>query len=232
MIDLARSFGDAPLVHCGFSEYAQKELYRTNYPTLNQSFHSEFFYRDQARKNAGYATEHTLFADGAELIRGLKEKGYDLVVEEGVDFGLQFEDQVVLNGQPANKITFRFYSSGGKQTELTYDELGDVYYGTQIWKNRTEAIYDANTGESVPFRNVLLLYAKTTTDGYRMFAELTGEGTGYYACGGQIIPIKWYRGHENDPFSYTLEDGTLLTMAAGKTYMGIIPTSYPEITIE
>ena len=115
---------------------------------------------------------------------------------------------------------------------LTYDEASDVYFATQIWKTRTEKVYDANTKEDVPFRNALLLYSKTTSDGYRMFADLTGEGTGYFACGGQIVPIKWFRESEKDPFTYTLEDGTPITLAIGKTYIGIIPTRYPEITIE
>ena len=232
MVDLARAFGEAPLVHCGYSDYARQDINRTKHPTLNQSFHAEYFYRDQARKNAGYAQEHTLFATGEKLIQGLTDKGYDLVVEEGVDFGLQFAQQVALNGQPANKISFRFYSEGGKETVLTYDEASDVYFATQIWKTRTEKVYDANTKEDVPFRNALLLYSKTTSDGYRMFADLTGEGTGYFACGGQIVPIKWFRESEKDPFTYTLEDGTPITLAIGKTYIGIIPTRYPEITIE
>lgn len=232
MVDLARAFNRAPLVHCGYSDYARQDISRTNHPTLNQSFHSSFFYRDQARKNAGYAQEHTLFATGEKLIQGLTEKGYDLVLEEGLDLGLQFQEDVALNGQTANKISFRFYSEGGKQTVLTYDEAQDVYFATQVWKTRTEKFADANTKEDVPFRNVLLLYSRTTSDGYRMFADLTGEGTGYYACGGQIVPIKWIREKETHPFTYTLEDGTPITLGVGKTYIGIVPTRYPEITIE
>lgn len=232
MVDLARAFGTAPLVHCGYSDYARQEINKTKYPSFNQSFQAEYFYRDKDREKAGYATEHTLFASGARLLEGLKEKGYDLLVEDGLDLNLRFEEQVRLDGQEANKISFRFYSKGGKQTVLTYDREADAYFGTQVWKNKTSELKDANSGQAVPFRNVLLLHAKTTTDGYRMFAQLTGEGTGYFACGGTIVPIKWHREDSAKPFSYTLEDGTPITLAVGKTYMGILPTGSPEMTVE
>lgn len=228
MIDLARTV-QAPIVHCGYSEYAQQELRNTGYPSFNQFFYADYFYRDQQRLNSGYALEHTLFAEGADLMQGLTENGFDMVNEEGTDFGLQFADEIELDGETAKEISFRFYSSGGKKTVMTYDEEDGVYYGTQIWGKQTGSFTDANTGENTPFRNVLLLYSKTTTDGYRMFAQLTGEGTGYFACDGKIAPIKWHRESKNDPFSYTLEDGTPITLGVGKSYIGIIPTRYPDI---
>lgn len=232
LLDLARSFGFAPIVHCGYSEHAQREIAKTDYPSFNQSFYPAYFYRDQARKNAGYATEHTLFAQGAELVRGLTENGFDLALEEALDYGWQFSDTVELNGQTANKITCQFYSTGGKRTVMTYDAEMGVYYGTQLWKDRTEEIYDANSGDAVPFKNVLMLFAKTTTDGKHMFAELTGEGTGFYACNGQAVPIKWVRQNSADPFSYFLEDGTPITLGVGKTYMGVLATCSPDVIIE
>lgn len=232
LLSLARSFGYAPIVHCGYSEHAQKEIRQTSYPSFNQAFNDAYFYRDQARRNAGYALEHTLFSTGTELLRGLEETGFDLVVEEGVDYGLAFAEEVSLEGDTANKITLQFYSTGGKKTVMTYDAMMDVYYGTQIWSNKTEEFYDANIQEAIPFRNVLILFAKTTTDGKHMFVEFTGQGTGYYACGGRIVPIRWSRESEAEPFSYTLEDGTPLTMAVGKTYMGVLATRSPDIIVE
>ena len=231
LIDLARAF-DAPIVHCGYSDYAQQEIWRTKYPSFNQFFYGDSFYRDQARLNAGYSKEHTLFTDGERLLKGLTENNFDLVNEEGTDFGMEFTEEQSLEGQPANEIAFHFYRDAGKQTVLTYDAGTDAYIGTQVWSNKSVKFADANTKEDVPFRNVLLLYARTSTDGYRFFADLVGEGDGYYAYGGQIVPIKWHRESETEPFCYTLADGTLLSMAVGKTYMAIIPTGSPELVIK
>lgn len=232
LIDLARSFDFAPIVHCGYSEHAQREIARTGYPSFNQSFYPKYFYRDQARKNAGYATEHTLFAESEDLVLGLAENGFDRTVEAGVDYGWQFAEEVTLNGQTANQLTCQFYGTNGKKTVMTYDAEMGVYYGTQIWKERKESIYDANTNESVPFKNVLMIFAKTTTDGKHMFVDFSGEGTGYYACNGQAVPIKWVRADSADPFSFFLEDGTPITLGVGKTYLGVLATRSPDVIIE
>ena len=232
LVDLARSFGYAPIVHCGYSTHAQKEIVRTKYPSFNQSFYGKYFYRDQARKNAGYATEHTLFAESPDLIRGMEENSFTLATENPVDYGWQFSEDVVLNGQTANQLTCQFYSTGGKKTVMAYDADMGVYYGTQIWKTREENFYDANTDEAIPFKNVLMIFAKTTTNGKHMFAELSGEGTGYYACNGQVVPIKWVREDPSHPFTYFYEDGTPVTFGVGKTYLGVLATCSPDVIIE
>ncbi len=231
LIDLARNFG-APIVHCGYSDYARNELYSTGYDSFNQFTYPAYFYRDQERLQKGFALEHTMFTEGPDLLAGLKAEGFDIVNEEGTDIGLQFAEQIDLAGDPANRIAFRFYSSGGKQTIMEYNAEEGVYYGTQKWQSTTGSFTDGNTGKNTPFRNVLLLYVKTTSvpDGH-MFAELTGEGTGFFACGGQIVPIKWSRASKNDTMTYALEDGTPITFGIGKTYIGIIPTRYPNIEI-
>jgi hypothetical protein len=64
-----------------------------------------------------------------------------------------------------------------------------------------------------------------TTEENPFIIDLEGKGTGYYACNGQVIPIKWSRESVYDPFTYTLKDGTPLTFGVGKTYIAIIPTN-------
>ena len=231
MIDLAKSFG-APVIHCGGSNFAYSEFSSSKWEHLDQIYNGSYFYRSTDRKNAGYSSEHTLFAKGEKLMQGLLDKGFDMVNEDGTDLGLKFAEEVSLNGKAAKEISFRFYSKSGKSTIMTYDETAGVYYGTQKWSSKKQAITDANTGTNIPFRNVLILNAKTTTNGYRMFSELTGEGTGYFACGGEYVPIKWARKNPTDPFSYTLEDGTPITLGVGKTYVAILPNQSPAVAFE
>ena len=50
-----------------------------------------------------------------------------------------------------------------------------------------------------------------------------GSGTGYFACNGRMIPILWSRDGLEDPFVYTLEDGTPLTFGTGTTYIAVVP---------
>lgn len=228
MIELARAF-DAPLVHCGGSEFAYDEFKTSKWDHLDEIYTGKYFFRDKDRKAAGYSSEHTLFADGKKLLQGLEDKGFDMVNEEGTDYGFQFAEDIKLGGKDAKEISIRFYSKSGKRTILTYNETDGMYYGTQKWSSKTTTIADANTKKDVPFRNVLILNAKTTTNGYRMFSELTGKGTGQFACNGEYVAINWSRKDTKSPFVFTLEDGTPITLGIGKTYVAIRPNQSPAV---
>ncbi len=226
LIDIARAY-DSIFVHAGWSEYAKDLLSSTRWPFLNGLFGDaeKYFYRDQSRIDAGYQLEHTLFTTGDNILAYTADKGYR--TEAKFDsYGMNFAEDGTPDGETANSIILSFYKNG-KRTELSYDAVDGCYYGTQHWSSHSGAIADANTGKALPFENVFILYARTTTDGYRMFADLVGSGTGYYACGGKLIPIQWSRAGETSPFVYTLTDGTPLQQGVGKSYVGIIPNGSP-----
>ena len=104
---------------------------------------------------------------------------------------------------------------------MTYNPDNNLYAAAQYDRSHI----DGNNGEVIQYRNVLCLYTEQWQqfDGTyaRSFYALTGEGNGHFACGGKIIPIRWSRESLNDPFVYTLEDGTPLTLGVGTTYVGI-----------
>ena len=228
LLDLARSVA-APLVHVGQSIHAQRDFDTYGYPHYNQFQYPKYFYRDQARLNAGYSKEHTMMIRGADLLQGLLDSGFDLSLPGEPYFGWQFSEEAQVTGSSAREITLRFYNPSGKTTTLSYDAATGMYLGRQQWQSKQAAIADGNTGDTVPFRNVLILKAETYSDGYHEFATLHGEGTGYFALGGQYVPIRWGRETTYEPFRLTLEDGTPITLGVGKTYVGVIPSQSPEV---
>lgn len=233
LLDLARTF-NAPIVHCGYSSFAEDNIRQTGYPSFNQFFYSQYFYRDQDRLNAGYGAEHTLMIEAADLARGLRENGFDMTVDADVDYGMQFGEDISLDGESASKIVFRFFNPTGKTTTMTYDADEGVYYGVQNWGNRQEALADGNNGEAVPFKNVLILNVdvRYASDQYHVFTTMTGEGTGYFICNGTYVPIRWHRETTAEPFTYTFEDGTPVTLGIGKTYIAMLPTRSPAVIFE
>ena len=54
---------------------------------------------------------------------------------------------------------------------------------------------------------------------------MIGSGSGYYAVGGNMVNIQWHRDSVEDPYRFTYEDGTPITLGVGKTYCAIIDTS-------
>ncbi len=226
LIDLARSF-DAPIVHCGGSTFALEELNTSKWPDLDEIYNGRYFYRNQDRLNAGYSREHTLFTTGEQLLQGLTDRGRRVTLKEGQTFGLTFSEEDTLSGTAMSSVTF-YYSENGKSTTMTYDPATGNYYGTQGWRSGVKAeLIDGNTGEKIPFRNVFIMHAKSmyAQDGVHKFWTLTGEGKGYYLCGGEYVPIIWSRSRNTDPFQFTLEDGTPITLGIGKSYFAVIPTN-------
>ncbi len=219
---------DIPSVHCGGSVKGLQGMHDfnnklKNWEHIDQRFNGKFFYRDKARKSQGYAYEHTLFTTGEKLTAALADKKYNTVYDSEVSYGLQFADQVTLGGETANKITVTF--KGKKTSTFTLDAATGLYKASQYKKDHV----DGGTGAVMSYRNVLVLQSpqKMSSDGYytRSYYTLTGNGKGYFACDGQVVPITWSRKSVNDPFSYSLTDGTPVTLGVGKSYVAIIGTS-------
>lgn len=221
-VDLALSL-DAIYVHHGGSTYGYDLISSTGINDLDamKSSGSSAFYRDQDRLNAGYALEHTSFATGDKLIAAA-QKRYTMVREDGIDYGWTFvDDATPENGSDATSVTVRF-TPNGKKTGFTYDPETGLYEAAQYGSD----YIDGNTGNTMAFKNLLVIKAKSWTDsqGYRQFVELTyAEGDGFFACNGKLIPIKWSRQGYSAPFVFTLEDGTPLELNVGNSYIAVTP---------
>ena len=231
--NIAASF-DGPIAHCGGSVRGIAGYYDltgekiSDWVHIDQFSNGQYFYRDSDRRSEGYAYEHTLFTTGEQMIEAMADKGYDAV--ENLDFGLQFDEDVDLDGEAATKITVTFL--GTKTTDLTYDEATGLYAMEQYDRE----LIDGTTGEQLTFKNVLVLYADQSKkhDGnyVRSYYDLIGEGDGYFAVNGKIVKIKWSREDVKKPFVYTYEDGTVITLDVGKSYVGISSTEASPIAYE
>ena len=221
LAELACSF-DAIFVHHGGSVdgYSRvRELGITHLDFLGNAGSS--YYRDQNRLDSGYDLEHTSFTDGDDLLETVADLEYKTDREEGVDYGFAFDDVgSTVDGDTAVEMKVVF---GSKMTTLTYNEATGCYTAMQYGDN----IVDGNTDELVSYRNVLMLNTETYTyennDGFRVHMDLVGEGTGYFACDGKVVPICWSRSGDYESFVFTHEDGTPITFGVGSTYIAITP---------
>ena len=217
-IDLAKAY-DAILVHAGGSGYAYDEFSKSGWPHLDGiRGSSKYFYRDKARLDKGVAKEHTLFTSGEKILTAAKATKYKLT-RDSIDYGFKFAEDVNISGDAATKITLSFTKK--RETIMSYNPETGLYEGYQQGGD----YIDGNTGDVMTFKNVIVLHARTSSDGYRMFADLVGTGNGYFACNGEMVAIKWVRKSAKHPFVYTLKDGTPIELGVGTTYVGILPTS-------
>ena len=189
---------------------------------------STYFYRDQNRLNSGYAGEHTLFTSGEVLLEFAKKQGISITVSEDKTYNMVFDDEKVIVGESANKISV-YFNQGGvpnawtKSTILTYNPDTKTYFAQQHGGD----YIDGNNKETISFRNIVVLKAATSIqpDNVHLTIQTVGSGEGYFACNGQIVKIRWSRNSVNEPFTFTQENGTPITYGVGKTYIGVIPSN-------
>lgn len=182
---------------------------------------NDVFYRDQDRiHSAGY--EHSMFTTGERITKyvgtasSIRHDHY-----EGYNYPQTFvEDATPANGKEATLIRAAFTSS--KKTSFQYDAATGLYgvyeYGSTY--------IDGNSNEQVFVKNVLCLLTDVSvipgdTAG-RLNVRTTGEGKGYFACGGKYVEINWSRKDANSPMSYTLADGTPLSLNVGNSYVCVL----------
>jgi hypothetical protein len=225
--DICLGFG-AVLVHAGGSEEAYdriSSMHIQNIDGVRGWYNVPVFYRDQDRRSAGYALEHTLFAKGEDIVAAAKEKGYPLEVGEDYDSGLRFSGAAALEtGEESWSIYINF---NNKHTTLTYDPEAGTYTAEQMGKPYADGL----TEEALEFKNLLILYAPHyVIDDYgRLKVELVGSGEGYYAQNGRYIPITWSKAGIYSPFTYKTQEGEDLVLTPGKTYIAILSPKWSTL---
>jgi len=232
---------DAIFVHKGYSpkqgtQYdkysAEATFQQTGWDHIDGNGNSEFFYNTRP----SYAVEHRTFTKPASVIAYAQKKGCVMSRDKSLDVGLQFDQEAFFVGESASYMKIWFNLSGSasekwhKYTVMNYNEDTGLYEARQKHAGYSDVstYVDGNTGEVLSFRNVLVLRTHNETlknPSSWMKIDVVGSGEGYFACNGQIVPIKWSRPTESDPYTYTLENGTPITLGVGKTYIAVIPTA-------
>lgn len=169
--------------------------------------------------------EHCLFAKGDGLQAYAELNGFSTTQPEDKDYGLRFrEDGTPEGGETANTVSLTFtYKNNLKATDMVYDADLDQY----VYHQYEKEMIDGATGEQESFTNVIIMLADITRPDIYYVANFTAGGTGYYACGGKIIPITWSCEDENSPFRFQTLDGQPLELGVGNTYMAIAPQASP-----
>ena len=223
-VNIAVGF-DAMYIHAGGSDDAYRTLKNTGIDRIDGVNGSgETFHRDAwRRKNRGY--EHSLMLD-VPLVDGYAEKHkFRTAHKEGYAAPFTFDDTEVRTGDTANNVEVRFYGGSSKLTSFAYDTETKLYTVSQYNAKMTDSV----TGEAVTARNIIAVRTKISVipgdDAGRLQAVLAGSGEGVHICDGVARNIKWSRASDTSPWSFTLEDGTPLTLGSGVTYILLLPTN-------
>lgn len=222
---------DAILMHVGGSAEALKLISDRGLYTLDGLRSYPFYYRDKERqKSAGL--EHSMMAKGEVIESYLTEqKSARIIYKDDYDpYSLHFADKATPEGDISAKtvsVTFSSYKTG----VFEYNEEDKLYYVSQYGKPLT----DGEDSSQLTVKNVLVLYADVAqipgdTAG-RLRTDLVGSGSGIFICDGKAEDISWSKEGADYPFVYAQSDGEPLKLAAGVSYINIVPLT-AKVTLE
>ena len=223
MISLSQAFGSL-MVGAGGSPQAYEMIQKFGFPYVdgvNDRYALQGFYRDVDRyKNDGY--EHSLMVHGKGIEKIAEFNSYSLTAQTTNAFNFIEEGKTMyLSGGSATHVILKY--SLYQQVQLVYSSQTGTYYRYQ---HGDVPHLDAENGEQLNFRNVLILFAQTNniegdTEG-RLNVQTTGVGEGYYISDGRYVPIRWSRASDTSELSITGMSGEKLTINRGKTFISVV----------
>jgi len=192
-----------------------------------------------ARIDNGKSREFTEYVTPGEVTDRANAAGIGLEYNEyyqGPHWQFTSESKPIDLSEVNNSIACNTIQTPYKhnRSRLEYIEDAGVYryseYGAEY--------KDELTGDYLEFKNVILQESKFVQfdeHGYMNFLIHEGEGMhGYYITNGHGIPITWYKDkYDMFPTIFYDEEGNVITLNTGKTYVCIIPDDqWDELDIQ
>lgn len=212
----------AIFTHYGQSIFAEDRI-NAGYKTISglSGYSEAVFYRSADR-----VAPHNVFSSKDGLLAGLEYTGLTREYPENYEGRLNFKTEEInlANGDDANKVTMPFYYAN---PWFEYNEEEGLYYRYQYG----DAHIDEENGEQLKFKNLIVQYTTydlISNEGHKDFA-LIGSGEGLLITNGKAEKITWKRASENDRTMYYYEDGSLVYLNCGKSYISIVPSDTPVV---
>ncbi|MGC3955380.1 MAG: DUF3048 domain-containing protein [Propionicimonas sp.] len=131
-------------------------------------------------------------------------------------------------GKPATTIAVPWQKGDSYDMGYSFDAKKGVYRRSMPWGKHV-----LKDGSRVVTDNLLVILAKQHFAHHEPFHDVSGKkGTFYYAHGGQYVTGSWQKDADVDSlFQFTLEDGSPLIMATGRTFVEL-PHTTAKLTIK
>lgn len=174
------------------------------------------FARDQDRLQY-YSLEHTAYLKGENMSEIFKKYEFDTKLsEEYGDSAFSFSKTKIVHNDACKELTAIF--SNYYESRFTYDEKQGVY----LKEHNGDAHMDGKSNKQLAFENVIILETDVANYNGKSIIELdwTG-GTGYYATKGTIRTLTWSKASEASPVCLFDENGKILNLNIGKSYIGV-----------
>ncbi|MFW6042237.1 MAG: DUF3048 domain-containing protein, partial [Chloroflexota bacterium] len=178
------------------------------------------------------AVEHTLFTDTPRIRAILQERGQDTPPQ--FQTNMAFLPDVPTGGEPASSLEIRYV---GVNAYWQYNPTTARYHRS----TDGQAHVDANTGQQLSFKNVIVLAAhhEDTTiledmvggGHYSIEIQVWGEGPVSIFRDGQRFEGRWRRENPNDMLTFYDLEGNILPLAPGNSFFQLVPLGFEGLVV-
>ncbi|NLG51946.1 MAG: DUF3048 domain-containing protein [Chloroflexi bacterium] len=215
---------DAALAHSGASDEIRYRISQADFVDLDQFYHPKPY-----GILAGYDWRGRMYTSVPALRDYLAEKGWER--EEPIE-GYTF-DPTPPEGQPATSIRIPYPSLS--VVDWKYDEESGKYLRYVRGASHNEGL----TGEQIAADNVIILYAvheatniiEDSLGGRAIDIKLAGSGRAQVIRDGVVVEATWSHEDLHDLIEYYDEDGEIIPLRPGKTWIQLVPVEY-EVEIQ
>ena len=218
---------DAIFFHWGHSIYAQSAFDKRNIDHVDGIYYAgTYFFRDKSR---GVAIEHTGYTNGELISKAIARFKFNTQIEDTYADPFNFAPEGSPStpaGGTCSSISVEF-SYAYKHT-FKYNANDNLYYNFINSKPMTQF-----GGKQMAVTNVIILYCpvKLIPGGSGTIdMDLTG-GKGVIATNGGYENITWKKGGPTNMLRLYSSSGAQLTLNAGKSYIGWVPTTESSQTV-
>ncbi len=213
---------DAIFIHFGETTYATKKIKELALDHLEGTYWvgDTVFYRDKTIK-----APHNAFASLEGIWKGIEAMNIRADHKEDFKpnhFVFNEEKKPLDEGTDASlvKLDYSTYMS----PYFVYDAASDKYTRFQF----DDIHIDKNTGEALKFDNIIIQLVNEWNkdkNGYQDMDLKDASGVGYYITGGKSTNITWKKNEKKKTMSYYGEDGEVLSINPGRTFISVFPDS-------
>ena len=189
------------------------------------------FYRTQS-EDPDTDFWHTMFTDTYRLRDILQERGLD--VPPKLQNGMVFSQESPTGGTPTKQ--FEIVYTGNNATWWYDSGLGRYFR----WNNG-ERHNDANRGEQINFKNIVVVSARHVESwipetevgqgAKSIEIQIWGEGPATIFRDGQRFEGRWQRNDPRDMLTFTDLEGKPLPLSPGNTWFQLVPLAFDKLYV-
>ncbi|MGE5672622.1 MAG: DUF3048 domain-containing protein [Mycobacterium leprae] len=214
--DISMGYG-IPYAHSGGNNDVLAELKKPSKQLLDveeiSGYGPTVFWRSTDRK-----APHNLYTSTDRVLARAKSVGF--AVKPLANFP---EGPAAGTGKPVQRIAFTW---GPRTQDVVWQWNGKRYDRSQ-----SGGPHMTESGTRIQTDNLVVLFTRFSWDQSSQWGEgqynvsIVGSGSGYFYRDGNAYAIHWAKKSRQEPYLFTLADGTPLSFAAGQTWVEVLKSA-------